>query len=643
MPQIMMQGRKKDIVLYLVIIISIFILLNSLHEQSTQAEIEASPMVTMQTGIFAGKEDQAPVFTLGSRAMSLQDLSVTADALVSFSYSVGEGVPEEWIQAAVDGKKKGLHLLIKLTEKDLKNKDFPEIIKQISRYDFPSENNLNFWVSLIPDQEISSKEYDQFYHKIWKNLDQENIENISLVWYPQETIFDLQNEFWHEIDGVGLNISRKTDLAKLESLYKIFANKKEIIINENIIDTHVYDLPQGMAFLEEFYYTLATKYPAVTAVYQSSDLSRADAKYRKAIDELKQKDWVTNSALENTDKPMFDVLSSEMVLSGKSEFLYLSRNDNNNQDIAYVEYKFNTGKIIQAIRPPFAISLDTNELPNGINSLTIVLYNRQSEIIHKQQLYVQVENENIPPRAERKGNSYSKEQKPVYNKAYIPVLMYHDFAQKVPKELSSSTVATELFEKHLKALIDHGYTPVTFYHLNQYLNKTAGLPAKPVIITMDDGYLSNYTMAYPLLKKYRVPATFFVSTGFMGVTTQFPHISWEQAREMEKSGLIDIQSHTHWHRLYSELPKDEVMYETSISFGLIEKNLGKRDVKVLAYPEFRNTADSRKWLEEQGVNLQVTNLANNKSVTSKQNVQRIHVHNGMSPQALINTIKKLTM
>jgi len=316
-------------------------------------------------------------------------------------------------------------------------------------------------------------------------------------------------------------------------------------------------LPQGMALLEEFYYALPLKYPAVTAVYQSSDLNRADVKYQKAIADFKQKSWVTTQALETTNKPMFDALTSDMVLSGEMELLYHLQNENT-QEIAYVEYKFNTGIIVQAIRPPFAIKFETGQLHNGINSLTIVAYNRQSKVIKKEQIYFRVNNDNTPPRAARMGKSYGIEQKPVYTRTYIPVLMYHDFAQKVPKELSSSTVTADLFEKHLKVLLEQGYTPVTFYDLYRYLNKTGGLPAKPVIITTDDGYLSNYTIVYPLLKKFQIPATFFVTTGYMGVKTQFSHISWEQAREMEKSGLVDIQSHTHWHRLYSELTEEEV-------------------------------------------------------------------------------------
>lgn len=633
----LMYGAKKSKVFHLLLILGTFILLNDLIDPGSNADNAVKdPIAAVQSGVFVGKYDQEPVFTLGSKVFQTEDIPSNTDSLISFSYRISEGVPEKLIQAAINGQKKGLHLLIELNEDDIKNKDFSRMLEKISQY------KLDFWISLIPQEKISQKEYERFYHKLWSHLAGKEINNITLVWYPDTSFIEHpEEENLDQIDGVGINISGSWDMAKLDKLYKVFADKKAIIINEHIIDNYAQDLPGGMAFLQEFYYALAVKYPAVTIVYQSSDLGRADIKYRNAMIDLKQKSWLTNNTLKTTNIPMFEALASDMVLTDQVEFLYRPK-DGNYENIAYVEYKFNTVTNIQAMRPPFAIKVDTNMLHNGINYLTTVVYNKQLKIINKYQSYFAVENENIASRAKRIEKSYSKDQKPAYTGSYIPVLMYHDFASSVQNGRSSNTVAAALFEKQLKALLNHGYTPVTFYDLYQYLNKKAGLPLKPVIITTDDGYLSNYTIAYPLLKKYRIPATFFVTTGFMGVTTQSSHITWAQAREMEESGLIDIQSHTHMHELYNTLTEEEVVYGTSISFGLIEQYLGKRDVKVLSYPQFLNTVDCKKWIKGQGVDLQVTNLAKNKSVTTSQNVQRIHVHNKMSPNNLINNINKYT-
>lgn len=637
-PQIPDKEIKRRKLFVLITSICAFMLLSTCNGMAFNAEKNNSkPIATVEAGIFVSKLNQQPVFTFGSKVLDTKDISLNKDSFISYSYRGSEGLPEDLIQAALKAQKKGLHLLIELTKEELKNKNLIEMLGKMSQY------NLYFRVSLIPGPEVSQKDYDKFYHYLSEQLSDHHVNNVSLIWYPNTLFLEHQEDRnWDQIDGVGINISNPGDMKKLDQVYKAFAGKKEIIINENIIDANSQNLRQGMAFLNEFYYLLAIKYPAVTAVFQSSNLHQADAKYRKAIEDLKQKSWVTNSVPVTTDKPMFETISSNTVLADQVEFLYRPKNDNY-QDIAYVDYKFNTETIIQATRSPFVIRLDTNQLHNGINSLKAIVYNKQLKIIEKNQVYFKVENKNVLPRAKRLGKPYSINQKPIYNRSYIPVLMYHDFAAQVPKGKASNTVAASLFEDQIRTLLNHGYTPVTFYDLNQNLNKKAGLPQKPVIITIDDGYLSNYTIAYPLLKKYRIPATFFVTTGFMGTKTQSPHITWAQARDMEESGLIDIQSHTHKHKLVIELKEEEAVYETSISFGLIEKNLGRRDVKVLAYPQFLNTMDSRKWIKGQGIDLQVTNLAGKKSVTSKQNVQRIHVHNKMSPTELIKIIKKLTM
>ena len=133
--------------------------------------------------------------------------------------------------------------------------------------------------------------------------------------------------------------------------------------------------------------------------------------------------------------------------------------------------------------------------------------------------------------------------------ACVPVLMYHDLAEEGE---SSVTVSPERFEEHLRALAQAGYTAVTLEELSAYVNQGAPLPEKPVVITFDDGYLSNYQYAYPLLVKYQMPATIFAIGCGVGQTehykdTQYPitpRFSYEQGAEMVGSGLVSVQSHT---------------------------------------------------------------------------------------------------
>ncbi len=126
--------------------------------------------------------------------------------------------------------------------------------------------------------------------------------------------------------------------------------------------------------------------------------------------------------------------------------------------------------------------------------------------------------------------------------AQVPILMYHD--------LGGDSLSEEQFEEQIAALADAGYTSVTFAQLREYVEQGTELPEKPVVITFDDGYLSNMTVALPILKKYEMKATIFAIGCSVGKDTykdtgvpMRPHFSAEQAREMEQSGYITIGSH----------------------------------------------------------------------------------------------------
>lgn len=131
--------------------------------------------------------------------------------------------------------------------------------------------------------------------------------------------------------------------------------------------------------------------------------------------------------------------------------------------------------------------------------------------------------------------------------ASVPILMYHNLAQEGS---GKDTISVRRFEEHMTALCDAGYNTVSFEDLRAYVEQGVPLPEKPILITFDDGYESNYTLAYPILQKYSMKATIFVIGVSLGRDTYkdtgqpiTPHFSLEQAQEMMASGLISIQSH----------------------------------------------------------------------------------------------------
>lgn len=132
--------------------------------------------------------------------------------------------------------------------------------------------------------------------------------------------------------------------------------------------------------------------------------------------------------------------------------------------------------------------------------------------------------------------------------AEIPVLMYHH----IDDSINDVTVTQETFESHMQALSDAGYTTISTAELYEYVMGNGVLPEKPLLITFDDGYLSNYDIAYPILEKYGMKATIFVIGSSVGKDTYkdtsvsiIPHFDETAMAEMSKSGVIEIGSHTY--------------------------------------------------------------------------------------------------
>ncbi len=168
--------------------------------------------------------------------------------------------------------------------------------------------------------------------------------------------------------------------------------------------------------------------------------------------------------------------------------------------------------------------------------------------------------------------------------AGIPVLLYHNIADVFPENDLLLNISPARFEQHMDMLAKKGYHTIDFAQYQAWLEKKASLPENPIIITFDDGYLSNYTYAYPVIKKYGMKSTIFVITSRMGENgTTYPHFTWEQAKIMQESGIVDIQSHTHTHQLMNRIAISDAIFELRISKYLIEKNMGK-SVDYFAFP-----------------------------------------------------------
>jgi peptidoglycan/xylan/chitin deacetylase (PgdA/CDA1 family) len=166
--------------------------------------------------------------------------------------------------------------------------------------------------------------------------------------------------------------------------------------------------------------------------------------------------------------------------------------------------------------------------------------------------------------------------------ATVPILMYHHLAD-LPNNASQLqmdwTVAPKNFESQMDWLAERGYHAVTIGQLAAHLKRNQPLPAKPIVITFDDGWADGYTVAFPILKKHNFSGTFYVYTNALD-HTQF--LTWAQVEEMSAAGM-DFQSHTLSHPHLRKLTPEAAMKEIADSKAILEERLSK-PVTSFDYP-----------------------------------------------------------
>ena len=107
-------------------------------------------------------------------------------------------------------------------------------------------------------------------------------------------------------------------------------------------------------------------------------------------------------------------------------------------------------------------------------------------------------------------------------KVTLPILMYHHITHLQPNATPTwrtLTVTPEAFEAQVKWLADHGYHTIYFTDLVAYFRDGVPLPEKPIILTFDDGWTDDYTIAYPILRRHCMVRNIF-SAGRLGESLQ---------------------------------------------------------------------------------------------------------------------------
>jgi len=166
------------------------------------------------------------------------------------------------------------------------------------------------------------------------------------------------------------------------------------------------------------------------------------------------------------------------------------------------------------------------------------------------------------------------------------ILVYHRFGAVSTNEM---TVRTSVFASQLTFLRDKGYTIVSLRDVVNFMMGHGGLPPRAVAITADDGHRTVYTEMRPLVERYRIPVTLFIYPS--AISNASYAMTWEQLKQLQATGLFDIESQTYWHpnfrvekkRLSAGDYQKLIESQLTKSREMLERRVGSH-VDLLAWP-----------------------------------------------------------
>lgn len=203
----------------------------------------------------------------------------------------------------------------------------------------------------------------------------------------------------------------------------------------------------------------------------------------------------------------------------------------------------------------------------------------------------------------------------------FPILEYHMVQAEEPKDAGEYNVPPEDFIQQLEYLKENGYTTISIRDFLRAKKGLQELPEKPVILTFDDGYETNYTELLPILEKYNAKATIFMVTNSIGKKN---YMSWEQLKDIQKRG-VEIGSHTANHLPLTSMDLDKAREEVQLSKLLMEWN-GMSTIYTLSYPNGKFDDDMLEMLKQEEYLAAVTGDAGlNTYETNPYLLQRINI------------------
>ena len=165
------------------------------------------------------------------------------------------------------------------------------------------------------------------------------------------------------------------------------------------------------------------------------------------------------------------------------------------------------------------------------------------------------------------------------HKVGLRCLLYHSIVADERQDPGQMTTPLRLFKEQMAYLAGNGYQVISCTELVRRIERGEMSPHKTVALSFDDGEVGLHEFAMPVLQEYRFPATVFLIAEAPGGR----HLTWEQARQMRSSGLVEFGCHSGTHRHLRGLSDEDLTRETAGAKRRIEEALGC-EVSLFAYP-----------------------------------------------------------
>jgi peptidoglycan/xylan/chitin deacetylase (PgdA/CDA1 family) len=208
----------------------------------------------------------------------------------------------------------------------------------------------------------------------------------------------------------------------------------------------------------------------------------------------------------------------------------------------------------------------------------------------------------------------------------VPILMYHS----VGAGPDGLTVTADQLDQHLTWLAQAGFTPVTLKQVFDQREGKGDLPARPIVLSFDDGFQDAFQVALPILQRHEMRATFFIVSGFLSPdasarqadpSTGRAYLVAAEVRALRDAGM-EIGSHTVRHASLTKATGRELRYEIEESKRALEATLGER-VEFFAYPFTHQRHAVRKAVQTAGYRAAVSGA---RGGLDRYDLQRVVIH-----------------